>query len=141
MVATSLSYPKVSKGGGAYLETRIVATLRGDLAAVLVERGDGTCTVIRAGVWRTFSGEPEEWPNRRQAMRAVEVATGEPVDWSEMAHTRGRTELRNHERRAIEQSIWALPVAVEAGGGSDVCASVAQRSSNDGCKRSQCGSH
>ena len=91
------TYQKSTSGRGAYTETRILATLRSDLAAVVVERDDGTCTVLRAGVWRTFSGEPEEWPNRRGAMRAVEVAAGEHVVWNEMAHTRGRTERRNHE--------------------------------------------
>src|ERR1700726_1458879 len=98
------TYPKSNAGRGAYMETRIVATLRGDLAAVVVERDDGSCTVLRAGVWRTFRGEPEEWPTRENAMRAVEVAVGELVVWDEMAHTRGRTERRNHERYAGARS-------------------------------------
>jgi hypothetical protein len=98
------TYQKSNAGRGAYMETRIVATLRGDLAAVVVERDDGTCTVLRAGVWRTFRGEPEEWRNRREAMRAVEVAVGELVFWNELAHTRGRTERRNYERYARARS-------------------------------------
>ncbi len=79
-----------------------MAALRGDPVAFLVERdSDGTCTVLRAGLWRAFSGEPEEWPNRSAAMRAVEMAVGEALEWSELAHTRGRTELRRHEWYAV----------------------------------------
>ncbi len=63
---------------------------------MLVEHDDRTCTVLRVGVWHTFMGEPEEWANRHQAMKAVEMASGEAVSWSEMAHTRGRTERRKH---------------------------------------------
>ena len=88
------TYQKSSTGRGPSMETRIVATPRGDLAALVVERDDGTCTVLRAGVWRTFHSEPDEWPNREGAMRAVEVAVGELVVWNVMAHTRRQTERR-----------------------------------------------
>ena len=96
-MSTAPIYTKSGARRGAYGETRIVATLAGQLVAVLVERDDGVCTVLRAGVWRTFRGEPEEWPTRDEAMTAVEVAIGAAVVWDEMAHTRGRTERRTHD--------------------------------------------
>jgi hypothetical protein len=61
---------------------------RGEIAAVVVERTDGTCTVLWAGIWRTFNSRPEEWQNRRQAMSAVDTVVGEILIWNEMApHT------------------------------------------------------
>ena len=99
-MSIATAYQKPGTGRRAYMETRIAATVGGELAAVVVERDDGTCTVLPAGVWRALRGEPEEWPNRREGMRAVEVAVGAPVVWNEMAHTRGRTERRNHDRHA-----------------------------------------
>jgi len=56
-----------------------------DLTAVMVERADGTCTVLWAGTWRGFSSRSESWPTRRDAMHAVESVTGEILIWSEMA--------------------------------------------------------
>ena len=38
---------------------------RGEIAAVVVERTDGTCTVLWAGIWRTFNSKPEEWEYTR----------------------------------------------------------------------------
>jgi len=55
-----------------------------EVTAVLVERADGTCTVLWAGTWRTFSSRSESWPTRRDAMHAVESVTGEILIWSEM---------------------------------------------------------
>jgi len=100
-MSTAPTYTKSGARRGAYGETRIVATLQGQLVAVLVERDGGMCTVLRAGVWRTLRGEPEEWPTRHEAMRAVEVAVGKAVAWDEMAHTRGRTERRRHELHSV----------------------------------------
>ncbi|HVA04404.1 MAG TPA: hypothetical protein VMU64_11750 [Acidimicrobiales bacterium] len=61
---------------------------RGEIAAVVVERTDGTCTVLWAGIWRTFNSRPEEWETRRQAMQAVDSVVGEILIWNEMApHT------------------------------------------------------
>ncbi len=61
---------------------------RGEIAAVVVERTDGTCTVLWAGIWRTFSSRPEEWETRREAMSAVDSVVGEILIWNEMApHT------------------------------------------------------
>jgi len=100
-MSTASTNTKTAIRRGAYGETRIVATLQGQLVAVLVEREDGLCTVFRAGVWHTFGGEPEEWPTRQEAMEAVEVAIGAAVAWDEMAHTRGRTERRTHELHCL----------------------------------------
>jgi hypothetical protein len=69
--------------------------------ALLVERDDGTCTLLRAGIWHAFSGDPAEWPSRTDAMNAVEVAVGEVVTWNELAHTRGRTERRRYQWYAV----------------------------------------
>jgi len=91
------AFPKARKGHDAYRETRILATLRGEPVALLVERDDGACTLLRAGIWHAFSGEPEECPSRLDAMNAVEVAVGEALTWSELAHTRGRTERRRYQ--------------------------------------------
>ena len=61
---------------------------KGEIAAVVVERNDGTCTVLWAGIWRTFSSRPEEWETRRQAMQAVDTVVGDILIWNEMApHT------------------------------------------------------
>ena len=61
---------------------------RGEIAAVVVERTDGTCTVLWAGIWRTFNSRPEEWQTRREAMDAVDSVVGEILIWNEMApHT------------------------------------------------------
>jgi hypothetical protein len=61
---------------------------RGEIAAVVVERTDGTCTVLWAGIWRTFNSRPEEWQTRREAMKAVDTVVGEILIWNEMApHT------------------------------------------------------
>jgi len=60
-------------------------THRGEIAAVVVERTDGTCTVLWAGLWRTFNGKPEEWSTRREAMRAVDTVVGDVLIWNEMA--------------------------------------------------------
>ena len=61
---------------------------RGEIAAVVVERTDGTCTVLWAGIWRTFNSRPEEWQNRREAMNTVDSVVGEILIWNEMApHT------------------------------------------------------
>jgi hypothetical protein len=61
---------------------------RGEIAAVVVERTDGTCTVLWAGIWRTFNSRPEEWETRAQAMKAVDSVVGEILIWNEMApHT------------------------------------------------------
>jgi hypothetical protein len=61
---------------------------RGEIAAVVVERTDGTCTVLWAGIWRTFNSRPEEWQTRREAMNAVDRVVGEILIWNEMApHT------------------------------------------------------
>ncbi len=63
-------------------------THRGEIAAVVVERTDGTCTVLWAGLWRTFNSKPEEWSTRREAMRAVDTVVGDVLIWNEMApHT------------------------------------------------------
>jgi len=63
-------------------------THRGEIAAVVVERTDGTCTVLWAGLWRTFNSKPEEWQTRREAMTAVDTVVGEILIWNEMApHT------------------------------------------------------
>ncbi len=65
-----------------------VETHRGEIAAVVVERTDGTCTVLWAGLWRTFNNKPEEWQTRREAMTAVDTVVGEILIWNEMApHT------------------------------------------------------
>ena len=93
---TAPSLPTSRTRRWAYRETRVAATLRGSLVAVLIEHDDRTCTVWRVGVWHTFTGEPEEWSDREKAVQAVELATGEGVSWSEMAHTRGRTERLKH---------------------------------------------
>jgi hypothetical protein len=64
------------------------ASHRGEIAAVVVERIDGTCTVLWAGIWRTFNSRPEEWQTRREAMNAVDTVVGEILIWNEMApHT------------------------------------------------------
>ena len=61
---------------------------RGEIAAVVVERTDGTCTVLWAGIWRTFNSRPEEWETRHEAMNAVDTVVGEILIWNEMApHT------------------------------------------------------
>ncbi len=61
---------------------------KGEIAAVVVERKDGTCTVLWAGIWRTFSSRPEEWQTRREAMAAVDTVVGDILIWNEMApHT------------------------------------------------------
>jgi hypothetical protein len=61
---------------------------KGEIAAVVVERQDGTCTVLWAGIWRTFSSRPEEWQTRGEAMKAVDTVVGEILIWNEMApHT------------------------------------------------------
>ena len=61
---------------------------RGEIAAVVVERTDGTCSVLWAGIWRTFNSRPEEWQTRRDAMNAVDSVVGEILIWNEMAsHT------------------------------------------------------
>ena len=39
---------------------------------MVVERNDGTCTVLWAGIWRTFNSRPEEWQTRREAIDAVD---------------------------------------------------------------------
>jgi len=63
-------------------------THRGEIAAVVVERADGTCTVLWAGIWRTFNSRPEEWQTRRTAMDAVDSVVGDILIWNEMApHT------------------------------------------------------
>ncbi len=63
-------------------------THKGEIAAVVVERTDGTCTVLWAGLWRTFNTKPEEWHTRREAMTAVDNVVGEILIWNEMApHT------------------------------------------------------
>jgi len=65
-----------------------VETHKGEIAAVVVERTDGTCTVLWAGIWRTFNSRPEEWQTRRQAMDAVDSVVGDILIWNEMApHT------------------------------------------------------
>ena len=67
---------------------QLVKALRGEIAAVVVERTDGTCTVLWAGLWRTFNSKPEEWETRREAMTAVDTVVGEILIWNEMApHT------------------------------------------------------
>jgi hypothetical protein len=58
---------------------------KGEIAAVVVERNDGTCTVLWAGIWRTFSSRPEEWETRRRAMDAVDTVVGDILIWNEMA--------------------------------------------------------
>ena len=61
---------------------------RGEIAAVVVERTDGTCTVLWAGIWRTFNSKPEEWPTRPEAIKAVDTVVGDILIWNEMApHT------------------------------------------------------
>ena len=57
---------------------------RPDIAALLVERDDGTCTVLWAGTWRAFSSRSEKWPTRAAAMEAVTKVTGEILIWSEL---------------------------------------------------------
>jgi hypothetical protein len=68
---------------------RLVAeSHKGEIAAVVVERRDGTCTVLWAGIWRSFSSRPEEWQTRREAMEAVDAVVGDILIWNEMApHT------------------------------------------------------
>jgi hypothetical protein len=61
---------------------------RGEIAAVVVERQDGTCTVLWAGIWRAFSSRPEEWQTRDEAINAVDSVVGDILIWNEMApHT------------------------------------------------------
>ena len=61
---------------------------RGEIAAVVVERQDGTCTVLWAGIWRAFNSRPEEWQTRDEAMKAVDTFVGDILIWNEMApHT------------------------------------------------------
>jgi hypothetical protein len=61
---------------------------RGEIAAVVVERTDGTCTVLWAGIWRTFNSKPEEWASRGEAIKAVDTVVGDILIWNEMApHT------------------------------------------------------
>jgi len=61
---------------------------KGEIAAVVVERTDGTCTVLWAGIWRTFNSRPEEWQSRGEAIGAVNSVVGDILIWNEMApHT------------------------------------------------------
>ena len=56
-----------------------------DIAALMVERDDGTCTVLWTGTWRAISSRFEQWPTRAAAMDAVTKVTGEILIWSELA--------------------------------------------------------
>ncbi|HUI03644.1 MAG TPA: hypothetical protein VLZ77_08875 [Acidimicrobiales bacterium] len=56
-----------------------------EVTAVMVERADGSCTVLWAGIWRGFSSRSESWPTRRDAMDAVESVTDDILIWSELA--------------------------------------------------------
>jgi hypothetical protein len=58
---------------------------RHDTTALMMERHDGSCTVLWAGAWRFFSSRCEQWPTREAAMQAVSRVTGEILIWSEMA--------------------------------------------------------
>lgn len=57
----------------------------GEIAAVLVERNDGTCTVLWAGGLRGFSSRPEEWPSREEARQAVQLVIDDVLLWTQMA--------------------------------------------------------
>jgi hypothetical protein len=56
-----------------------------DIAAVMVERDNGSCTVLWAGKWRNFSSRSELWPTRERAMQAVRAVTGEILIWRQMS--------------------------------------------------------
>jgi len=56
-----------------------------DIAALMVERDDGTCTVLWTGRWRAISSRFEQWPTRAAAMEAVTKVTGEILLWSELS--------------------------------------------------------
>ena len=61
------------------------ASAHHDIAALMTERDDGSCTVLWAGAWRFFSSRCEQWPTRAAAMQAVSRVTGEILIWSETA--------------------------------------------------------
>ena len=52
-----------------------------EVAAVVVVRDDGTCTVAWGRPWETFDKLPGTWPNRQEAMRAVARVVGRTVVW------------------------------------------------------------
>ena len=79
----SLVRQRVRNYTPGYLRGR--SSARPDIAALMVEREDGSCTVLWAGTWRTFSSRSEQWPTREAAMAAVAKVTGEILIWSELA--------------------------------------------------------
>jgi hypothetical protein len=52
-----------------------------EVAAVVVTRDDGTCTVAWGPAWRTFDALPGTWPNRQEAMRAIARVVARTVVW------------------------------------------------------------
>ena len=54
------------------------------VVAVVVEGDDRRCTVSGSAVWRTLSSAAEEFGDRHQAMRAVEIALDTTLVWREI---------------------------------------------------------
>lgn len=83
MTRTAVRAAPRSTARGA--RTRPKAARPGEIAAVLVERNDGTCTVLWANGLRGFSSRPEEWPSHEEARHAVEAVMDDVLLWSQMA--------------------------------------------------------
>jgi hypothetical protein len=78
-------HPSAAKAARRMREYSGVLSAVADIAAVIVERDNGSCTVLWTGQWRTFSSRCELWPTRKHAMDAVQAVTGEILIWRQMS--------------------------------------------------------
>jgi hypothetical protein len=54
------------------------------VVAVVVERDDHRCSVSGSAVWRALSSADDDFADRHQAMRAVEIALDTALVWREI---------------------------------------------------------
>jgi hypothetical protein len=54
-----------------------------DVAALVIARDDGTCTVAWGRAWCVWERMPGVWANSQEAMRAVQQVIGQAVVWQQ----------------------------------------------------------
>ena len=52
-----------------------------DVAAIIIVRDDGTCTVAWGRAWCVWEAMPGLWANAQEAMRAVQQVIGHAITW------------------------------------------------------------
>jgi hypothetical protein len=54
-----------------------------DVAALVIVRDDGTCTVAWGRAWCVWEAMPGVWPNAKEAIRAVQQVISQPIIWQQ----------------------------------------------------------